>query len=431
MAVAVLLALAACSSSGSSQQSPSPAPSGQVSGTTGPGGGASAAPATWQVRLDGAVYGAPLVVGSTVVFATEGGSVVAVDAATGHRLWSRHVADPVPRSALPCGNIDPLGITGGAAFDPGTRRVFVVAETRTGGAVRHRLFGLDVDNGAVQVDRPFAPPQGDELATQQRPTLLVANGRVYADFGGLFGDCGTYFGAVVSSPTDGTGSTQSFVPAATSGKGAIWAPTGPALAQGGDLLVSSGNGDATAEPWDGSDSVDRLRPDLSLAASFHPASWADDNARDLDLGSTSPAVVGDYVVQIGKRGVLYVLRGTDLSLVSQLDVGSGGYGGVAVAGNTAYLPLTKGLTAVQISPDGKASVRWTQDANGTPVLVGNRVLAIDGGGSSTLRSYDAGTGQPGPSYSVRGTFTRFAVPAVVGSRAYVGTTTGGASLNLR
>jgi hypothetical protein len=65
------------------------------------------------------------------------------------------------------------------------------------------------------------------------------------------------------------------------------------------------------------------------------------------------------------------------------------------------------------------------------VLVGNRVLAIDGGGSSTLRSYDAGTGQPGPSYSVRGTFTRFAVPAVVGSRAYVGTTTGGASLNLR
>jgi hypothetical protein len=310
-----------------------------------------------------------------------------------------------------------------------------VAETREGGQVRHRLFGLSAGDGAIEVNRLLPPPRGDESVHQQRPALLVTGGRVYVAFGGLFGDCGSYFGAVVSSRTDGTGPLQSVVPAAASGKGAIWAPPGPTLTAEGNLLVAVGNGDATDEPYDGSDSVVALRPDLSIVASFHPAVWADDNARDLDLGSTSPAVVGDHVVQIGKRGVLYVLRGTDLTLEKQLDLGSGGYGGDAVsrtsAGDTIYLPLTSGLTAVTIAADGTPSRRWSAPVKGTPVLVGPRVLAIEGRGSSVLRSYDAVTGAPGPSYTVPGAFTRFAAPTVVGTRAYVGTTTGFTALTLR
>jgi hypothetical protein len=420
-ALLILGALAAgstaCSSSGSASHAP-------------PANVASAQATAWRVTLDGAVYGAPLVVGSVVVLATEGGSVVAVDAPTGRQLWSRHLGAPVPLSALPCGNIDPLGITGKPAYDPVTKRVFVVDETREQGAVRHRLVGLALDTGVIQVNRDFPAPKGDERVTQQRPALVVQAGRVYATFGGLYGDCGTYFGAVQSSRTDGTGPLTSFTPAAASGKGAIWAPAGPTQTSTGNLLVASGNGDATGGTYDGSDSVDELRPDLSVVASFHPANWADDNATDADLGSTSPAVVGNYVVQIGKRGVLYVLRGSDLSLVSQLDVGSGGYGGVAVVGDTAYLPLTGGLTAVQIGADGVAHRRWTRPPQGTPVVAGHRILAIDGSRSSVLRSYDAATGASGPSYSVPGTFTRFTAPTVVGNRAYIGTTSGAAAINL-
>lgn len=419
-----------------------------LAGVTACGGGSSSgtavgpttspAPATatdWTVRTDGAVYGSPIAVGSTVIAATEGGTVLAVDAASGRTVWSKHLADPVPQSALPCGNIDPLGITGRPVYDPASGRVFVVAETRQGGEVRHRLFGLAARDGAVQVNRLLPPPKGDERVTQQRPALLVTRGRVYVAFGGLYGDCGTYFGAIVSSRTDGTGPLDSVVPASASGKGAIWAPPGPTLTPQGNLLVAVGNGDATAEPYDGSDSVVALRPDLSIAASFHPDIWADDNRRDLDLGSSSPAVVGDHVVQIGKRGVLYVLRRTDLVTEKQLDLGSGGYGGDAVsrtdAGDTVFLPLTSGLTAVTIAADGTPTRRWSAPVKGTPVIAGPRVLAIEGRDSSVLRSYDAATGAPGPSYTVPGAFTRFAAPTVVGGRAYVGTTTGYTALTLR
>ena len=191
------------------------------------GGGRTAGPSTspapaaataWTVRTDGAVYGAPILVGSAVITATEGGTVLAVDAGSGRELWFRHLADPVPQSALPCGNIDPLGITGRPAYDATTGRVFVVAETREAGAVVHRLFGLAARDGSVQVNRLLPPPKGDERVHQQRSALLVDRDRVYVAFGGLYGDCGTYFGAMVSSRTDGTGAFQSTLGSASTAR---------------------------------------------------------------------------------------------------------------------------------------------------------------------------------------------------------------------
>jgi hypothetical protein len=65
------------------------------------------------------------------------------------------------------------------------------------------------------------------------------------------------------------------------------------------------------------------------------------------------------------------------------------------------------------------------------VVVGGTVLAIEGRGSSVLRSYDADSGAAGPAYTVPGAFTRFTAPTVVGNRAYVGTTTGITALQLQ
>src|SRR5207244_12806446 len=93
----------------------------------------------WRARLDGAVYGQPLVVGAAVLAGTENDTVYALDAGSGRVRWSSHLGTPVPASSLPCGNIDPLGITGTMVYDPDSGLVFVVAET-TGG--RHTLFGL-------------------------------------------------------------------------------------------------------------------------------------------------------------------------------------------------------------------------------------------------------------------------------------------------
>src|SRR5690349_21899945 len=65
----------------------------------------------WTASLDGAVYGQPLVVGQHVYAATENDTVYELDIATGKVVWSTHVGTPVPVSKLPCGNINPLGIT--------------------------------------------------------------------------------------------------------------------------------------------------------------------------------------------------------------------------------------------------------------------------------------------------------------------------------
>src|SRR5947207_9218388 len=56
----------------------------------------------WTTRLDGAVYGQPLVVGDTVFAATEHDTVYALAADTGQIRWQTHVGEPMPGSQLPC-----------------------------------------------------------------------------------------------------------------------------------------------------------------------------------------------------------------------------------------------------------------------------------------------------------------------------------------
>jgi hypothetical protein len=84
---------------------------------------------SWRAHLDGAVYGQPLLVGNLVIAATENDSVYALDQATGRVIWRRHVGTPVPLSDLPCGNIDPLGITGTPVYNPPSGLVYAVATT--------------------------------------------------------------------------------------------------------------------------------------------------------------------------------------------------------------------------------------------------------------------------------------------------------------
>src|SRR2546421_8947534 len=59
--------------------------------------------------LDGLVYAEPLAYLGRVYVATENNSVYALDGRSGRVIWRTHLGTPVPRSALPCGNIDPLG----------------------------------------------------------------------------------------------------------------------------------------------------------------------------------------------------------------------------------------------------------------------------------------------------------------------------------
>jgi outer membrane protein assembly factor BamB len=374
----------------------------------------------WSHSVDGAVYGQPIVVGSTVIAATENDTVYGLEFATGRRVWQRHLGTPAALSSLPCGNIDPLGITGTPAYDSVTGSVFVVAET-TGG--NHDLFALDPATGAVRFSRNLDVTTRDRKAQQERGALAVANGRVYVPFGGLFGDCGNYVGYVASVATTGTGAITHYeVP--TAREAGIWAASGPAISASGDVFVSVGNGASVSPPYDGSDSVLRLSPDLSQRLDFFaPRDWAAQNASDADLGSTGPLLLPNHLALIaGKAGEIFLLDANHLGGIGgQLAKATGctSFGGMAYDAGAAFLPCTDGVLRVDIS--GQTLVkRWKVAPSGSPVVGGGAVWILDQS-SGVLDVFNEASGAPITSAPV-GPLTRFASPVLVGTRALVGTT---------
>jgi VCBS repeat-containing protein len=377
----------------------------------------------WQTPLDGAVYGEPLVVGNQVLVATENDTVYSLDATSGQVLWQTTVGTPVPLADLPCGNIDPLGITSTPVYDPTSGLILVVAEV-TGPA--HVLFGLDTQTGKVVFQRSVDPPNMDPTVQQQRASLALSGGNVYIAFGGLSGDCGDYHGWVVASKTDGSGSLLSYqVP--TQREGGIWATPGPTIDANGMVYVSVGNGSATSAPWDYSDSVLQLSPDLQLQSAFAPTSWPTDNANDWDLGSLGPVLLPDgRVFTAGKGGIGYLLPagtlggvGSELYSLSVCHA----YGGAATVGSTIFLPCTEGLQQVLVGQGPSFTLGWLQSqmVGGSPVVGGNTIYVTNYG---TLYALDANTGSIRASVYLNATLPHFETPTLDQSRVYIGTMNG-------
>ncbi len=263
----------------------------------------------WSARLGGAVYGQPLVIGGTVVAATETDEIYGLDLATGAVRWHVRAGTPVPLSRQPCGDLDPLGITGTGVYDPQTQLAYFVAQS---GPAEHLLIGVDPANGSVRFRRSVPSPDHEPSYDQQRGALALTDGQVYVVFGGHFGDCGPYIGSVVSVPASGSGSIRSYL-VPTAKQGGIWASGGPVIGPDGTIYVSAGNGATVSSSYDGSDSVTALTPQLTRVGIFGPANWRMLSADDLDLGSSSPALLTDgRILQVGKQGVGYLLDAAHL-----------------------------------------------------------------------------------------------------------------------
>src|SRR5207244_3811658 len=105
----------------------------------------------------GNVYAQPLYIengpgGAAMVIAvTQSNNVYALDATTGAIIWQRNVGTPVT-SGLPCGNINPLGITGTPIVDLASRSLFFDAEVN---GVGHQIYSLNVDTGATNASWPL------------------------------------------------------------------------------------------------------------------------------------------------------------------------------------------------------------------------------------------------------------------------------------
>jgi hypothetical protein len=389
----------------------------------------------WSIPLDGAVYASPITVeGGIKIAATENNTVYRL---SGNKVvWARHLGAPVPLSSLPCGNINPLGITGTPAYDAATHTVIVVVELAS--PIRHVAVGLNPVNGAERWSRNVDVPGVAGItpqAMQQRGALLVSRGRVYVPYGGLAGDCSSYKGSVVGVDLahPGTAPLWHFTVPTTREAG-IWTPPGPSENPGSGLLVSVGNGETGNNgSYDFSDSVLKLSGQ-KIVNSFSPSTWRNDNLNDLDLGSQGPAIVGSRVFIAGKSGTVYVLNRSTLGGIGgqvslRTDLNCRSYGGTAVVGNVVYVPCTNGVRAIRINADGTMTPLWqaASNINGSPVVGGGRLWVLDPGAGS-LHLLNPSTGANLVTLPV-GAVNRFATPALYGNAVFVGTMAGVRAFN--
>jgi outer membrane protein assembly factor BamB len=368
----------------------------------------------WSAPVDAAVYAEPLVIDGKVIVATENDSVYAFDAANGTRLWAVHLGTPVAGSSLPCGDIDPSGITSTPVADARSGVLYTVV-FRSG--FTHVLVALDLRTGAVRWQRPIDPPGETPQTEQQRAALALSGGRVYVSYGGLYGDCGRYHGWVLGAPVSSpTGPLVSYrVP--TENEGAIWAPSGPAIDPAGNLYVATGNGNSSS--FDHGNAVIRLTAQLQEVSYFAPPNAGALNVADQDLGSTGPVLLpGARAFIVGKSGVAYLLDTEDLG-----GIGTGlasinlapAFGGDAYADGTLYVPTVVGIVAVRVGSSG-LQVAWRKGAATlSPIVAGPAVWAMSG---DVLYQLDAQTGSVRYSASV-GRTAHFATPTASGGRIYV------------
>ena len=379
---------------------------------------------TWtSPRLDGDVYGEPLAADGLILVGTSQNTVYGLDPAAGTIRWSTHIAAPVPRSDLPCGDVDPLGILSTPVVDAGRHLLFVAAEEKVTGGVRHELVGLDTRTGAI-VNRQGIDPEGMTTVTQQqRSSLTLDQGRVIVAFGGLYGDCGQFHGWLVSAPEDAAGPISSFH--TPGNEVAFWSPGGPVVDGAGSIYVASGNGSSTTT-YDDGEAVLKFSPSLVPEDSFTVTNWAADNAADADLGSAGPVLLGGSLLfQAGKRPTGYLLDTTHL----------GGVGGQAFAAPTncasfgapawsppdLYVPCAGGkLHKYRVDITGRTfAPAWTSEApgEGPPVVGGGAVWTEDAQGG-TLDAIDPTTGKTMASFAT-GVADHFSTPSIIGSEVVV------------
>ena len=347
-----------------------------------------------------------------LVVTTSYGKTIAIDARTGRRLWEFR---PSGVNATP-GN--PQVTTASPAADPNRR--FVYSASPNG--VIHKLSlatGHEVWSRRITFD-----PRHEKIAS----SLKVTGSWVVAVTGGYIGDIPPYDGHVVTidrasgrivhvwntecSDRHRLIAASSCSVTNTNGDNAIWGRAGAIIEPGsGRILVSTGNG-----PFDGrtswGDSVLELAPDASrLLHNWTPTDQAHLDANDLDLGSTSPALLPPFhglrlAVQGGKAGVMDLL---DLDRLNGTTGGAGGRLGGQVSetstpgGNqvlTQPAVWTSGGRTYVFVADGSATagyqlvtaghprlkLMWQQESAGTsPVLAGGLLYVFDPGGTLNIR----------------------------------------------
>jgi outer membrane protein assembly factor BamB len=348
------------------------------------------------IRIDGQAR-------DVLVLTTSYGHTLAIDAATGRTLWEFTPSD--------IGSYDGSAqlTTATPTADPDRQYVYV---TSPDGKV-HKLAlatGREVRTGGWPVTVTLDPTH-EKLASP--PSLDGPNLIVVTD--GYDGDTPHYQGHVVSIDR-ATGRIEAVFNTLCSDRhhlivpstcpqsdSAIWGRSGAVIEPNGNILVATGNGQSVSvvsfngtDDW--SDSVLELSPALKLLHNWTPADQLRLTQQDLDLGSSSPALLpGDLAVQAGKSGDLSLL---DLKKLDGTTGPAGPRTGgqlqtIAAPGTTdvfsepavwtssngttyVFVTTAAGTAAYRLGSDRRLSVAWQDSTPGTsPVIAGGLLYVYD------------------------------------------------------
>ncbi|MET8536262.1 choice-of-anchor D domain-containing protein [Streptomyces sp. NPDC005065] len=305
----------------------------------------------FSTTVDGQVYAQPLVIGKTVVAATEKAKVYGLDSASGKINWATDLGAPWPASAIGCGDLVPnIGVTSTPVYDSATGTVYLTAKINDGPDTKHPnwyVHALDATTGAERTGWPVkvqGTPVNDPshpfnaFTAAQRPGLLLMGGSVYAAFASHC-DNGPYVGYVLGVNTTTRKTTLwASEDSSANGMAGIWMSGGGLVSDGpGRILLSTGNGVSPA-PGPGSkppgqlaESVVRLgvNSDGTMSAQdfFSPSNAPILDQNDTDFGSGAPVALPGptfgtaqhphLLAQIGKDGRLFVLDRDNLGGRSQ------------------------------------------------------------------------------------------------------------------
>ncbi len=366
-----------------------------------------------QVTLDGTVdasaiylHGVQVSGAAHDVFfvTTTYGKTIAIDADAGTVLW-----EYTPSSYAQLAGSAQI-TTATPVADPG--RAYIYAASPDG-----YIQKLAVADGHVAWRTSITRlPTREKIAS----ALNFFNGRVIATTGGYVGDAPPYQGhvAILDGATGNllhvwnslcSGQAGLLDPASCpESDSAIWGRAGAVVdSTTGNIYVATGNA-----LWDGvtnwGDAVIELNPDATaMLGNFTPANTAQLNAGDVDLGSTSPVLLGGgLVAQGGKDAIIRVLDWSRMAGTaphqdnesSHVPTPSGNrlFTAPAVfrsAGATWLVAADNGGTSAWTLQGQQLALQWHSGSGGTsPIVVDGLVFAYDPSGG--LHVYEATTGNP-------------------------------------
>jgi hypothetical protein len=383
--------------------------------------------------ISGNVYAQPLYIeggpnGSMIIAVTESNNVYALNATTGTVIWQRTDLGAAVTSGLPCGNINPVGITGTPVVDLGSRSLFFDALI-DGATKKHFIYSLNVDTGATNSGWPVdvnatATYNGmtfTSLVQEELGGLALVNGIVYVAYSGYSGDCGMYHGWVVGVDINTPSNVHAW--ATTAIGGGIWGHGGVA-SDGTNMFVVTGNTFNTGGVWSGGEAIIRLQAGPIWSGQptdyWAPTNWLSLDGSDTDLGGVNATLIdvpgatpSQLVLALGKDGNAYLVNRNNLggitTPVAQANVGGINRGTSAVTYHTrqgTYFGFHNdaggAISAYKVTATNPPTIvsAWSasQSGRGSPWVTttdgtNNTIVWVAGvGGDQRLHGYNGDTG---------------------------------------